>query len=78
LIENRDNPDHQRSPLLGLTIRGERRFDEIKEREQAILTEMAQHFRVVDLETTARTLERASQVLERPSPRSRASAKDPP
>jgi DNA-binding MarR family transcriptional regulator len=64
LIETRDNPAHQRSPLLALTPEGERCFQQVQEREQAILAELAQRFRLADLETTARTLKTASGLLE--------------
>jgi DNA-binding MarR family transcriptional regulator len=64
LIETRDNPAHQRSPLLALTPEGERCFQQVQQREQTILSELAQRFRLVDLETTARTLKTASRLLE--------------
>lgn len=65
LIETRDNPAHQRSQLLALTAKGERCFHSVKERERAILGELAQRFRMADLETTARTLRTAGDLLER-------------
>jgi DNA-binding MarR family transcriptional regulator len=64
LVETRENPAHQRSPLLVLTTDGEQCFREVQEREQTILTELSQRFRLADLETTARTLELASRLLE--------------
>jgi DNA-binding MarR family transcriptional regulator len=64
LIETRDNPAHQRSPLLALTPEGERCFQQVERREQAILAELAQRFRLADLDTAARTLKTASDLLE--------------
>jgi DNA-binding MarR family transcriptional regulator len=64
LIETRDNPAHQRSPLLALTSKGATCFQEVQEREQTILTELAQRFRLTDLDTTAQTLKAASQLLD--------------
>lgn len=64
-IETRDNPAHQRSPLLALTTDGHRCFHDVQERERTILDGLAQRFRLADLETTARTLKAASDLLER-------------
>lgn len=64
LVETRENPAHQRSPVLVMTTDGEQCFNQVQEREQTILTELSQRFRLADLETTARTLELASRLLE--------------
>jgi DNA-binding MarR family transcriptional regulator len=64
LIAARDNPAHRRSPLLTLSLDGERCFQRVQAREQAILAQLAQRFRLADLETTAHTLQAASQLLE--------------
>lgn len=65
LIETRDNPAHQRSPLLALTTAGTLCFQEVQQREREILNQLAQRFRLTDLETTARTLEAACALFER-------------
>lgn len=62
-IETRDNPAHQRSALIALTPEGERCFQEIQERERIILEDLAQRFRLAELETTVRTLKRASELF---------------
>ncbi len=64
LTETRDNPAHQRSSLLALTPEGEQCFQQVQQREQAILGELVQHFRLADLETTVQTLKTASALLE--------------
>lgn len=64
LVDARDNPAHQRSPLLVLTPDGERCFRDIGNREQEILTELAQSFRLGDLEVAAETLRKASDLVD--------------
>ncbi len=41
LAEQRPNPAHKRSPLLRLTPQGRRAFDVIREREKAVLEDLA-------------------------------------
>ncbi|WP_428266250.1 MarR family winged helix-turn-helix transcriptional regulator [Haliangium sp.] len=64
LVETRDNPAHQRSPLLALTPGGERCFREIQTREAAVLAELAQRFRLSDLEVTVKTMRAACELLD--------------
>jgi hypothetical protein len=42
-------------------------FREVQEREHTILGQLAQRFRLADLETTARTLKAARELLEQVS-----------
>lgn len=50
------NPAHRRSPLVQMTQMGKQRFNEIKERETFLFTQMEPRFSPADLKTTLNTL----------------------
>ena len=64
LVELVPNADHQRSQLVRMTARGERRYAAIDKRQVAWVNQLARGIDRVDLETTSRVLEELCARLE--------------
>lgn len=56
LVATRANPDDRRSPLIALTARGKATFARMRQREQAVLADMAVALRGCDLDAARAAL----------------------
>jgi DNA-binding MarR family transcriptional regulator len=65
LVEAADNPDHRRSPLIGLTDLGRRAYAQLDRRQVAWINELSDGIDAAELETAARVLGELSERLER-------------
>jgi DNA-binding MarR family transcriptional regulator len=63
LIEPRENPDHRRSPLIGLTERGRSRYAALERRQARWVNELAAGLDPSDLATAARVLQELNERL---------------
>lgn len=63
LVEALPNPAHKRSPLIGLTATGRRRFEEIRRAERALLRATRLPLSVAELRRVAEQLEVLSEGL---------------
>ncbi len=64
LAEARDNPDHRRSPLLGLTELGRQRYAAVDRRQTRWINELAAGLTVTDLAAAAGMLHELGDRLE--------------
>lgn len=64
LLELRDNADHRRSPLVGLTPKGRTTYDALDERQAAWVDELAAGIAPKDLEAATRVLDELARRLE--------------
>jgi DNA-binding MarR family transcriptional regulator len=56
LVEARDNLDHRRSPLIGLTELGIQKYTAIDQRQAHWINQLAAGLKITDLAVAARTL----------------------
>jgi DNA-binding MarR family transcriptional regulator len=64
LAEARDNPDHRRSPLIGLTALGRHKYAAVDRRQTRWINELADGLTVTDLAAAARVLHELGDRLE--------------
>jgi DNA-binding MarR family transcriptional regulator len=64
LVEAGENPDHRRSPLIGLTELGSARYAALQRRQAGWINELAAGLEVSELSTTARILQELGDRLE--------------
>jgi DNA-binding MarR family transcriptional regulator len=64
LVEARDNLDHQRSPLIGLTELGSQKYTAIDQRQARWINQLATGLKITDLAATARMLRELGDRLE--------------
>lgn len=64
LIEFRDNPNHQRSPYVALTSRGQLLHDQIQKRWTTWTRTVAKSLPAEDIQAVRRTLETLTEALE--------------
>jgi DNA-binding MarR family transcriptional regulator len=64
LVEAAANPDHQRSPLIGLTELGRSRYEALQRRQAGWINELAAGLKRSELATTARILQELSRRLD--------------
>jgi DNA-binding MarR family transcriptional regulator len=58
------NPDHKRSPLIDLTVRGRSAFEDMQRREQALLTQLTAALPARDLMIAVETLRKLNEQLQ--------------
>jgi DNA-binding MarR family transcriptional regulator len=64
LVEARDNLDHRRSPLIGLTELGSQKYTAIDQRQARWINELATGLKIADLVAAARILHDLGDRLE--------------
>jgi DNA-binding MarR family transcriptional regulator len=64
LVEARDNLDHRRSPLIGLTELGSQKYTAIDQRQARWINELATGLKIADLAAAARILHDLGDRLE--------------
>jgi DNA-binding MarR family transcriptional regulator len=64
LAEARDNLDHRRSPLIGLTELGSQKYTAVDQRQARWINELAAGLQIADLTATARVLGELGDRLE--------------
>ena len=64
LVEARDNLDHRRSPLIGLTEAGSRKYAAVDQRQARWVNELSAGLAITELATTARVLREIANRLE--------------
>src|SRR5215471_7432150 len=64
LVEARDNIDHRRSPLIGLTELGSQKYTAVDQRQSRWINELAAGLKTADLSAAARTLRDLGDRLE--------------
>ena len=64
LVEARDNLDHRRSPLIGLTELGSQKYTAIDQRQSRWINQLAAGLRITDLVAAARVLRDLGDRLE--------------
>jgi len=64
LVEARDNLDHRRSPLIGLTELGRRKYTAVDQRQSRWINELAAGLQITDLAAAARVLRDLGDRLE--------------
>src|SRR5215467_357103 len=65
LVEARDNLDHRRSPLIGLTELGSQKYTAVDQRQARWINQLAAGLQTTDLSAAARTLRDLGDRLER-------------
>jgi DNA-binding MarR family transcriptional regulator len=65
LVEARDNLDHRRSPLIGLTELGGQKYTAVDQRQARWINELATGLKITDLAAAARMLRELGDRLER-------------
>jgi DNA-binding MarR family transcriptional regulator len=65
LVEARDNLDHQRSPLIGLTELGSQKYTAVDQRQARWINHLAAGLKITDLAVAAHTLRELGDRLER-------------
>ena len=58
------NPDHKRSPLIELTAKGHRSFEDMQRREQGLLIQLSAGLPAQDLMLTVETIQRLNEQLQ--------------
>jgi DNA-binding MarR family transcriptional regulator len=64
LVEARDNLDHRRSPLIGLTRLGSQKYTAVDQRQARWINELAAGLKITDLAVAARLLRELGDRLE--------------
>jgi DNA-binding MarR family transcriptional regulator len=64
LVEARDNLDHRRSPLIGLTKLGSQKYTAVDQRQARWINELAAGLKIADLAVAARLLRELGDRLE--------------
>jgi DNA-binding MarR family transcriptional regulator len=64
LVEARDNLDHRRSPLIGLTELGSQKYTAVDQRQSRWINELAAGLQITDLVVAARVLRDLGDRLE--------------
>jgi DNA-binding MarR family transcriptional regulator len=64
LVEARDNLDHRRSPLIGLTELGSQKYTAVDQRQSRWINELAAGLQITDLVAAARVLRDLGDRLE--------------
>src|SRR5215471_2601278 len=64
LVEARDNLDHRRSPLIGLTELGRRKYTAVDQRQSRWINELAAGLQITDLAAAAHVLRDLGDRLE--------------
>jgi len=64
LVEARDNLDHRRSPLIGLTELGSQKYTAVDQRQARWINQLAAGLQTTDLSAAARTLRDLGDRLE--------------
>lgn len=64
LAEARDNPDHRRSPLIGLTELGRHRYAAVDQRQIQWINDISAELNITDLATAASVLRELGDRLE--------------
>jgi DNA-binding MarR family transcriptional regulator len=64
LVEARDNLDHRRSPLIGLTELGSQKYAAVDQRQARWINELAAGLKITDLAAAARVLRDLGDRLE--------------
>jgi DNA-binding MarR family transcriptional regulator len=64
LVEARDNLDHRRSPLIGLTDLGSHKYTAVDQRQARWISEIAAGLKITDLAAAARVLRELGDKLE--------------
>jgi DNA-binding MarR family transcriptional regulator len=64
LVEARDNLDHRRSPLIGLTKLGSQKYTAVDQRQARWINELAAGLKITDLAVAARLLRELGDRLE--------------
>src|SRR5215472_11596015 len=64
LVETRDNLDHRRSPLIGLTRLGSQKYAAVDQRQSRWINELAAGLQITDLAAAARVLRDLGDRLE--------------
>ena len=64
LVEARDNLDHRRSPLIGLTELGSQKYTAVDQRQARWINELAAGLKIADLAVAARLLRELGDRLE--------------
>jgi DNA-binding MarR family transcriptional regulator len=65
LVQARDNLDHQRSPLIGLTELGSQKYTAVDQRQARWINQLAAGLEITDLAVAAHTLRELGDRLER-------------
>jgi DNA-binding MarR family transcriptional regulator len=65
LVQARDNLDHQRSPLIGLTELGSQKYTAVDQRQARWINQLAAGLAITDLAVAAHTLRELGDRLER-------------
>jgi DNA-binding MarR family transcriptional regulator len=71
LLEADDNPDHRRSPLIGVTETGSRKYAHLERRQVSWINELAAGLKGSDLAAAARILQELSNRLDTNPPSGR-------
>jgi len=64
LVETRDNLDHRRSPLIGLTALGRQKYTAVDQRQARWINQLAAGLQITDLAAAARALRDLGDRLE--------------